>query len=139
MSRTTFLLLIAFLFIGLSCLIVFMFHITRCNDPADPAVRERIRKEWNVEWRQHEQQKQIYLAERDEWRREEDEHRRLGLSWSGLSGQERCLSYDTREYTARLQNIPAGYNQIKACLNTPIVIHGVTFEKPSRCEDDVRS
>jgi len=189
------------LFLAWFGLFASVFPITRCNDPADPAVRERIRKEWNIEWRQHEQQKLQHLSERDGWRREkmtheemrkewqrevgehnrqkeekrkqeegewrreqmsyekvrrewqreveehnrqkeekrkqeEDERRRLGLSWSGLMGQERCLSYSTREYTAQLENIPTGYDRIKACMSTPVVIHGVTFERPNRCEDD---
>jgi hypothetical protein len=75
---------------------------------------------------------------RKEWQREVEEHRRLGLSWSGLKGQDRCLSYGTREYRAHLENIPAGYNWIKACMNTPVVIHGVTLERPGRCEAEVR-
>jgi len=168
LSTRRFLLLMALLFLASFGLFASVFPITRCNDPADPAVRERIRKEWNIEWRQHEQQKQQHLSERDEWRREQmsheevrrewqreveehnrqqeekreqedDERRRLGLSWNGLKGQERCLSYSTREYTAQLENIPTGYDRIKACMSTPVVIHGVTFERPNRCEDDGQS
>jgi len=91
--------------------------------------RAEIRREWQREVEEHDHQMERH-------KQEEDELRRLGLSWSGVKGQRQCLSYGAREYTAQLENIPAGYNRIKACMTTPVVIHGTTLEKPSRCEED---
>jgi hypothetical protein len=63
---------------------------------------------------------------------------RAHLYWSGLEGSDRCLSYNIREYTARLANPPIGLNRMDACMTTPIVIHDTTLDKPEWCEDRVR-
>jgi hypothetical protein len=158
--------------------------LVRCYDPLAPEERARVRKEWDLELREHEQLKlrireewDIELQEhervrngmkeeRDSWEREreqaedqrkrerdsweqerkraEDErkreaedHRKSGMSWADLTPEGQCLSYGTREYTARLVNIPAGYDGMKACMDIPIAIHGVTITQPRRCDDRV--
>ncbi len=42
-------------------------------------------------------------------------------------------------YTARLRNIPTGYNWDKACKYMPITIHNQTFEEPASCDNKVLS
>ena len=39
-----------------------------------------------------------------------------------------CAGYGTREWRARLWNIPSGYDWTKACQESPIIINGVHFE-----------
>ncbi|KAH7906618.1 hypothetical protein BJ138DRAFT_1162228 [Hygrophoropsis aurantiaca] len=143
-----------------------IFPLTRCNDPLDPLVRDRIRKEWAGELQQHE----VSLAERnalrlkwgeedatrdqvrEQWthevenhnraererrQREADERLRLGMFWTDVVGDHLCAAYATREYSARLTNVPEGYpHRVEACIHTPVVIHGVTYENPARCVDE---
>ncbi|KAF9478455.1 hypothetical protein BDN70DRAFT_808781 [Pholiota conissans] len=45
-------------------------------------------------------------------------------SWEGLKGGEHCLRYATRQYTARLSDVPAGQeSMLRACKETPVEIH----------------
>jgi hypothetical protein len=142
-----------------------MFPITQCNDPADPLVRDRIRKEWSLELDQHEREKRRQESERDRWtndeavreqtrrewqheterhdrqmeerrKQEEDDRQRLGISWSDLASRDQCLTHGSKEYTAQLLNVPAGYNLLKACMGTSVVIRDVVFERPVRCHVD---
>ncbi|KAF8836366.1 hypothetical protein BDN67DRAFT_1014759 [Paxillus ammoniavirescens] len=47
-----------------------------------------------------------------------------------------CTSYATREYTARLANVPSDYNRrVEACKVTPLVVHGQSY-LPHTCEDN---
>ncbi|OAX31489.1 hypothetical protein K503DRAFT_80664 [Rhizopogon vinicolor AM-OR11-026] len=198
-----------------------VFPISSCNNPLDPDVRDRTRKEWDVERRHHQEEvlKRIDIehrwrvedderihrreqwmreteehqrnvkeairhetqekgarraqwaievkeherdmreairrenqekeARRAQWareveqhnrdieerqRREEEERQRLNMFWTDPESHT-CTSYGTREYTARLLNVPANYNRrIEACMATPIQVHGVEY-KPKRCED----
>jgi hypothetical protein len=144
----------------------FVFPITQCNDPADRRVRDRIRREWEIERLQHEQERSKQQAERVRWKRdeavreetrskwrreveehkrekeeerkrEEDERLRLGVAWDDVKSQEQCISYGTKGYSAQLLNVPRYYDHLKACKGTPIVIHGVTYDTPDRCEVNV--
>ncbi|KAH7921621.1 hypothetical protein BV22DRAFT_1038435 [Leucogyrophana mollusca] len=140
--------------------------VTRCNDPLDPAVRERQRIEWEADQRRHNHEVENRRALNEQWEREDlarehtreqwqhevaeherlekerrqrevEERQRLGMFWSDLRGFQGCKSYATREYTAQLWNVPNNYpHRIEACMNTPIVIHGVTYDKPTRCVDN---
>lgn len=58
-------------------------------------------------------------------------------SWEGLKGGEHCLRYATRQYTARLSDVPAGTDMIKACRETPVTIHGESLYADF-CQDLVR-
>ena len=154
-----------------------VFPLRSCNDPVDPAVRDRIRAEWDVERRQHQHEVLIHQqwmreteeyernlsesirrenqqrdARRVQWEREEEEHRRyleerqkreeeerqrMNMFWTDPESHT-CISYGTREYTARLVNVPACYDRrVEACMATPIQIHGVEY-KAKWCEDHVR-
>ncbi|KAG1851954.1 hypothetical protein F4604DRAFT_1806505 [Suillus subluteus] len=168
--------------------IIFASAFDPCNNPLDPDVRERIRKAWNIELRQHEKEvlqrsdthkrwrlednDRIHLREqwgteveehsremerlkrdenrtREQWKKEEDGHEReveerrkheeeerlrLNMFWTDPTSHT-CTTYATREYTARLVNVPSYYNRrVEACMATPIKIHGVEY-MPKWCED----
>jgi len=66
---------------------------------------------------------------------EGDEMRR-SFAWGDIRSQEQCISYGTKGYSAQLLKIPWYYNGFKTCMHTPIVIHGITYNKPNRCEID---
>jgi len=55
--------------------------------------------------------------------------------WDNLHPGLHCSAYGTREYSARLMNIPTSYNWMKACQNMPVTIHNTTINTPDRCED----
>ncbi|GBE79951.1 hypothetical protein SCP_0211530 [Sparassis crispa] len=105
---------------------------------------ERQREEELEQWererkdleRQREEERQQWEREKreDERRRREEERRRLGLYWDEPQAKN-CVSYGTREHTARLRNISSGYNWVQACEEMSIEIHNRTIDTPSRCED----
>ncbi|KAG2746269.1 hypothetical protein P692DRAFT_20739196 [Suillus brevipes Sb2] len=56
------------------------------------------------------------------------------MFWTDLTSHA-CTTYATREYTARLVNIPSYYNRrVEACMAAPVKIHGVEYT-PKWCED----
>jgi hypothetical protein len=55
--------------------------------------------------------------------------------WDEPIGGPHCVAYGTREYTARLWDIPFMADWIQACKSTPIQIHNKTLLTPDRCED----
>ncbi|KAG2056004.1 hypothetical protein BDR06DRAFT_953415 [Suillus hirtellus] len=142
---------------------IFSISISLSKDPLDPDVRERIRKDWDIELRRHEEEvlkridiKKRWLLEdndrirlREQWRTEVEEHKReleerrkheeeerlrLNMFWTDLASHT-CTTYATREYTARLVNVPSYYNRrVEACMATPVEIHGVEYT-PKWCED----
>jgi hypothetical protein len=121
-----------------------VFPLSSCNNPLDPDVRDRIRKEWDIECQEK-------LARRVQWEREVEEHDRdikerktreeeerlrLNMFWTDPESHA-CTMYGTRKYTARLVNIPGDYNRrVEACMATPIQIHGIEY-KAKWCEDHV--
>ncbi|KAG2069559.1 hypothetical protein BDR04DRAFT_1101441 [Suillus decipiens] len=142
-------------------IVIFLNHPS--NDPLDPGVRDRIRKEWDVEVRQHQQEvlkrDEIYkrwrlednerIHLREQWqteienhgrdmeerrKHEEEERLRLNMFWTNLDSHA-CTTYATREYTARLANVPTYYDRrVEACMATSVKIHGVEYT-PKWCED----
>ncbi|KAL6305830.1 hypothetical protein BKA93DRAFT_730318 [Sparassis latifolia] len=107
---------------------------TNCAEHRQELERwERERKDLE---RQREEERQQWEREKreDERRRREEERRRLGLYWDEPQAKN-CVSYGTREHTARLRNIPSGYNWVQACEEMSIEIHKRTIDTPSRCED----
>ncbi|KAI0322453.1 hypothetical protein OF83DRAFT_1167511 [Amylostereum chailletii] len=93
---------------------------------------ERARRQW-------ERERQGHQAERESWERErrEREREREGERpyWGPLAmTSSRCLSYDTREYTARLFDILPTGAWHTTCMSTPQGIHGRSVS-PTRCED----
>ncbi|KAG2134836.1 hypothetical protein DEU56DRAFT_808954 [Suillus clintonianus] len=115
----------------------------------------RLREQWRreeEEARRHEEQENSRL--REQWEREVDEHKReveerrrreeqeriqeerlrLNMFWTDPESHT-CTSYATREYTARLVNVPSNYNRrVEACMATPVQIHGNEYT-PKWCED----
>ncbi|KAG1748334.1 uncharacterized protein EDB91DRAFT_1245042 [Suillus paluster] len=103
------------------------------NDMAERQKREgkeriRLRKQWEREEEEHKR-----VVERR--KREEEKLLRSNMFWSNLQSHT-CTAYATREYTARLVNIPSYYNRrrIEACMAMPVQIHGVEYT-PKWCED----
>ncbi|KIJ09283.1 hypothetical protein PAXINDRAFT_172547 [Paxillus involutus ATCC 200175] len=158
---------VVMIFVLISVVIVdFSIRATRqlCNDPLDPDVRDRIRKEWDRELlqhdelaRNHQEHEETWKTEQiahdellEEWnrerkahdrqkmereRREEDERRRRNMFWVDVEPHG-CTSYATREYTARLTNVPSNYNRrVEACKATPLVVHDQSY-LPRTCEDN---
>ncbi|KAH7906589.1 hypothetical protein BJ138DRAFT_1015975, partial [Hygrophoropsis aurantiaca] len=106
---------------------------------------DRIRQEWASEVKRHDEVREQWArevenhnqAERERRQREADERLRLGMFWADLVGDHGCAAYATREYSARLTNVPEWYtHRIEACMDTPVVIHGITYKKPTRCVDE---
>ncbi|KAJ3508655.1 hypothetical protein NLJ89_g5634 [Agrocybe chaxingu] len=56
-----------------------------------------------------------------------------GLTWDNPVPNN-CLAFGSRQYSARLQNFPYFSDWIRACQNTEITIHGVTYPHPTTCE-----
>ncbi|PPQ77425.1 hypothetical protein CVT25_011007 [Psilocybe cyanescens] len=56
------------------------------------------------------------------------------IHWDSPQPGARCLGFGTREYTARLKNLPFFSNWEEACKETAIEIHGVLIAQPTRCE-----
>lgn len=65
---------------------------------------------------------------------EEEERRRAGIYWLELVRAPHCTKYGTREYRAKLGPVGWGVDQLKACRETEIEIHGRMI-KPNRCDD----
>ncbi|KAG1748336.1 uncharacterized protein EDB91DRAFT_1245044 [Suillus paluster] len=65
---------------------------------------------------------------------EEEERLKLNMFWTNPEPHA-CTTYGTREYTARLVNVPSYYNRsVEACMATAIQIHGANYT-PKWCED----
>jgi hypothetical protein len=94
----------------------------------DEEERIRIREEWSREVEEHEHQ----VEERR--KHEEEERLKMNMFWTDLASHS-CTTYATREYTARLVNVPSYYNRrVEACMATPVKIHGTEYT-PKWCED----
>lgn len=59
------------------------------------------------------------------------------LSWDEPIPHIHCKSFGTKEYTARLQNLPFFANRKDACNHTRIIINGILHDRPSSCESKV--
>jgi hypothetical protein len=66
-----------------------------------------------------------------------NDRRTWNLSWDEPKPGKHCLAFGTREYTARLWNVPFYANWTKTCENTEATIHGVVISKPTFCENKV--
>ncbi|KAK7044507.1 hypothetical protein R3P38DRAFT_2879177 [Favolaschia claudopus] len=124
---------------------------------------ETIRQEWSMELADHERirvgwesERQELIAmreqlvrDKEEWmreredekgaeerrKREEEDRTRAQFAWEDLKGNQGCLQYRTKRYTARLANVPREYDPVKACTETSVEIHGVKIPSPHQCED----
>jgi hypothetical protein len=114
--------------------------------------KEARRTQWEREAERHNREEKARrarwtweAAQRSaQWEREEEEHNRaverkrlrLNMFWTDPEPHT-CTTYGTREYTARLVNVPADYDyRVEACMATPIQVHGVEY-KAKWCEDHV--
>lgn len=104
-------------------------------------LRERMleeREQWEADRRERERREAEEKRRKEEQERAEEEKKRAGLLWENLRGGEHCLRYGTREYTAKLGNVPTGYDALHGCRETPVSIHGVKLSTPNFCDDKVR-
>ncbi|KAG0702055.1 hypothetical protein DFH29DRAFT_999700 [Suillus ampliporus] len=98
------------------------------NRRCEEEERIRIREQWGREVAEHDRK----VEERQ--KREEEERLRLNMFWTDPE-PHMCTTYSTREFTARLVNVPSYYNRrVEACMATAIQIHGVE-STPKWCED----
>ncbi|KAJ2929919.1 hypothetical protein H1R20_g7165, partial [Candolleomyces eurysporus] len=102
---------------------------------------DKARAQWQAEQREHErlQEEQMKLElERQrrqlEKEKEDEERKKAGLKWQDPQPDEHCLRFGTRRYTAKLENLPEGYNRMKACHETQAWING-RWVLPTQCDD----
>ncbi|KAJ2927080.1 hypothetical protein H1R20_g10005, partial [Candolleomyces eurysporus] len=107
----------------------------------DLADWDRKRAQWQAEQRERERlQEERMRLELEKKRRElekekeDEEKKRAGLKWQDPQPDQLCLRYGTRRYTAKLENVPDGYNKMKACHETQAWIGG-RWVTPSQCDD----
>ncbi|KDQ64400.1 hypothetical protein JAAARDRAFT_52353 [Jaapia argillacea MUCL 33604] len=91
--------------------------------------RARERNEWEDERRRWADNVRRHQEEWERWEKE-----RSQVRWGEPQGDERCVAYDTRFYTATLANLPPSMHWMQACMETPIEIHGVRIDSPESCE-----
>lgn len=123
-------------------------HHVRSVDILDPAVRERIRHDWELEESAHERQA---AAERERWFREQQEHERqkaeerrrwleARVYWADILPERRCTANGVRVYSGRLANLPYSWSwgtsldALAACKATSLVFQGVVYASPHHCE-----
>jgi hypothetical protein len=106
---------------------------------------DKERAQWQAERRERErlQEEQMKLdleKQRRELEKEKEDERKkkAGLRWQNPQPDEHCLWFGTRRYTAKLENLPEGYNRMKACQETQTWING-RWVNPTQCDDGVRA
>ena len=119
-------------------------NVERREMSAEREASRKERAEWKAEAKERErlevEAKKLEIEKRRrELQREEEEEARkkAGLRWQDPQPDEHCLRYGTRRYTSRLENMPEGYNKLKACHETQAWING-RWSTPSQCDDQVR-
>ncbi|KAJ6622242.1 hypothetical protein B0H10DRAFT_2014877 [Mycena sp. CBHHK59/15] len=101
------------------------------------AMREQLMRE-REEWarsREDEKREEERRGREEQRRRDEEERTRAGFYWEGLRGEPRCFRHGTRQYSARVANVPQQYDAVKACTETTVEIHGLKMPSPNQCED----
>jgi hypothetical protein len=125
------------------------------------AERMELIRQWDIEVEQHNTIRAGWEAERNEliamrkqlvrdkedWKdekrgearrkKEEQDRIRAKFYWEDLGADQHCLRYSTRQYTARVANVPRQYDPVQACKETAIEINGVKILNPVQCEDRV--
>ena len=71
--------------------------------------------------------------EREKWEKAREDRVPPGAFWEVVRPSPDCLSYGKREYWGILRNIPKGWTDLDACMNTPTEIKGVSVRRPNRC------
>ncbi|KAJ7101065.1 hypothetical protein C8R44DRAFT_716446 [Mycena epipterygia] len=194
-----------FKFLALMILILWMcaaWEWMSTKDPLDPAVRDRLRRQWDKEIKGHEKIRRAWAIEieqhdtirvgweterleliamreqlgrdkedwmrdreaerleliamreqlvrdKEDWMRDREDEKRGGARrkkeeqdrirakfyWEDLRADQRCLRHGTRQYTARVANVPRQYDPVQACKETAIEINGLKIPSPMQCED----
>ncbi|RDB30213.1 hypothetical protein Hypma_010445 [Hypsizygus marmoreus] len=101
------------------------------SDIADPRVRDRIRRDWEIEEKQQHRQME---AARSREKKERWERQTRHLYWDNVKGF-RCEGYGLRIYTGYLANLSPSMDVIAACKAIPVTINGITYDSPLYCED----
>ncbi|KAF8591071.1 hypothetical protein K439DRAFT_1402674 [Ramaria rubella] len=103
--------------------------------------REKLERQRRLEREARERQRRLEREARERQRRlereaQERQRQRLlaGMIWETPSAQQ-CTSYNIREYSSRLMNIPWGDNWVEACNMTAVTIRDITLTSPDKCED----
>jgi len=124
------------------------YTATKCNYCVEADRMERIRAGWELERLHHDTEAAEREVDRhrwrledvahadklERWRREDEERQRLGFFWADFEALN-CVRHETRVYSARLENVPSGFeHRIEACRETEMSVNGV-MRKPTRCED----
>jgi len=66
---------------------------------------------------------------------QENKRSRVGsVYWEKPQPGVHCLAFGTREYAAKLRNVPFYMNGMKICEETEVWIHGVPLPRPNSCE-----
>lgn len=79
-------------------------------------------------------ERDLWQIERMRWAEEQRHHDTHKPFWGApRRSSDRCLTYGTREYTAKLYNVLTTEEWAEKCLTTPIEIKGRTHPGPVRC------
>ncbi|KIM46331.1 hypothetical protein M413DRAFT_441414 [Hebeloma cylindrosporum] len=66
---------------------------------------------------------------------QENKGPRVGsIYWDKPQAGAHCHGFGTREYAAKLRNVPFYANGMRICEETEVSIHGVVLPRPTRCE-----
>ncbi|RXW13621.1 hypothetical protein EST38_g12231 [Candolleomyces aberdarensis] len=102
---------------------------------------DKERSQWKAERRKREslpeEQMKLELERKCrelEKEKAEEERKKAGSRWQDPQPDEDCLRPGTRRYTAKLENVPAGYNRMKACQETQAWVNG-RWVTPTQCDD----
>lgn len=102
----------------------------RASEEASALVEQRAR------W---EREKEDMRHDREVWEEMSKERPLPRSSWSSNRELRECYAYGKREYRGTLRNIPAGWSDMDACMNTPVQIKvnrnwpAIEIKHPSRC------
>ncbi|KAJ6563585.1 hypothetical protein DFH09DRAFT_1035185 [Mycena vulgaris] len=121
---------------------------------SEVAAHETLRVGWENERRENERREILAMREqlvrdREIWaheceqekreeasrKRDEADRVRAAFYWDGLRMEQRCLRHGARQYSARIYNVPRGYDPLQACTETSVEIHGLKIPTPTQCED----
>lgn len=98
-----------------------------------------ISMEMRLERVRWEHERELWQIERERWAEEQRQRESHQPFWGApRRASDRCLTYGTREYTAKLYNVLTTEKWADKCANTAIEINGRTHASPVRCEDHVR-
>ena len=101
---------------------------------AEVMARMRVREEAMREEAKHlESERTALREEREKWEKAHEDRVPPGAFWEIVQPSPDCLSYGKREYWGIIRNIPKGWTDLDACMNTPTEIKGVSVRRPNRC------